>query len=234
MHAPGRRGAAAAPDHRRVRVQRGLLLRRVRARRPASSARSTKAGASPTRRSPTNAASTRASSSSTSSSSRSCSRLALESGAFDDDRLAAPARAGLRRGAPVPAAQLAHRCHASAKGRRPGPEGSVAEALLERDEQAAARHRDGGARPGRAAVARRRRATPATARGSARGSTTRRRRSGPARTRSSATSSASACSACPASRRRPSARRRSNRAEVSARRGCARVGRGGCRCSRRA
>ena len=34
MHAPGRRGAAAAPDHRRVRVQRGVLLRRVRPRRP--------------------------------------------------------------------------------------------------------------------------------------------------------------------------------------------------------
>ena len=35
MRAPGRRGAAAAPDHRRVRVQRGVLHRRVRPRRPA-------------------------------------------------------------------------------------------------------------------------------------------------------------------------------------------------------
>ena len=35
MRAAGRRGAAAAPDHRRVRVQRGVLQRRVRPRRPA-------------------------------------------------------------------------------------------------------------------------------------------------------------------------------------------------------
>ncbi len=36
---PGRRGAAAAADHRRVRVQRGVLLRRVRPRRAPHRAR---------------------------------------------------------------------------------------------------------------------------------------------------------------------------------------------------
>ena len=35
MHAPGRRGAAAAPDHRRGRVQRGVLHRRPHPRRRA-------------------------------------------------------------------------------------------------------------------------------------------------------------------------------------------------------
>ena len=83
-----------------------------------------------------------------------------------------------------------------ARGAEPGPEGSIAQAVLERDEQAPARHRDGRARPG-APLWRGATTTPATARGSGRGSTTRRRRSGRARTRSSATSSASASSACP-------------------------------------
>ena len=53
--------------------------------------------------------------------------------------------AGLRRGAAVPAAQLAHALAARA-GPRARARGQRAEAVLERDEQAAARHGHGGAR----------------------------------------------------------------------------------------
>ena len=44
MTAPGRRGAPAAPDHRRGRVQRGVPHRRPHPRRPTASARSARAG----------------------------------------------------------------------------------------------------------------------------------------------------------------------------------------------
>ena len=109
---------------------------------------------------------------------------------------AAEAGRGVRRGAALPAPQLAL---AVPPGRRhgAGPRGQLAQALLERDEQAPARDRHGRARRRRAALAGRRRTTPATASGSGRGSTTRRPRSSPGRTRSSAPSSASGSWACP-------------------------------------
>ena len=68
----------------------------------------------------------------------------------------AAADGGLRRGAPVPAAQLAIDL-AAGQGPRARPRGQLAQALLERDEQAAARGGDDRARPGVAAVVRRRR-----------------------------------------------------------------------------
>ena len=64
-----------------------------------------------------------------------------------DRRRAAAAAAGrgVRRGAPVPAPQPA-RDHPPGQGPRPRARGQRAQALLERDEQATARHRDGRAR----------------------------------------------------------------------------------------
>ena len=97
----------------------------VRPRRPARSARATRAGGSRTRRSRTSAASTRASSSSTCSCSRSCCGSRSSTGAFDDHRLAPAARAGRRRGAAVPAPQLAHALARRRRARHPGPEGSA-------------------------------------------------------------------------------------------------------------
>ena len=196
----GRRGAAAAPDHRRGRVQRGVLRRRVRPTTITSSVRSTAAGRSRTPRSPTNEVSTRASSSMHSQLlDELCEAGARARRARRPPPLAAP-RGGVRRGAPLPTPQLAVDLPHSRKGLDPGPRGLDQQAVVERDEQAAARHRVGRTRLGCAALAGCDRTTPATAHGSARGSTTRRRRSGPAPTRSSATSSASACWACP---RRP-------------------------------
>ena len=58
---PRRRGPAAAADHRRVRLQRGVLRRRVRPRRLPGRRRSTTAGGCRSRRSPTSAAPTPAS-----------------------------------------------------------------------------------------------------------------------------------------------------------------------------
>ena len=55
MHAEGRRGASAEDDDGQLGVQRGLLQRRVRARRRRGRARSTAAGRSPGRRSATRA-----------------------------------------------------------------------------------------------------------------------------------------------------------------------------------
>ena len=131
-------------------------------------------------------------------------KLGLERDALDDPRLGRPARAGVRRGPHLPAAQLAFDL-AHREGRRARPGRQHQQALVERDEQAPARHRDGGGRARATALAGRRRTIPATARGSVRGSTTRRARSGPAPTRSSATSSASARSAFPARRTEPRA-----------------------------
>ena len=103
---PGRRRAAARADHRRGRVQRGVPRRRVRARRPGRRAESTRAGASPN---------------STLSHERGTNprqlvihcqlieellRLALGRQVRRPSHAAA-AGGGLRRGAPVPAAQLA-------------------------------------------------------------------------------------------------------------------------------
>ena len=199
----GRRGAAAAPDHRRVGVQRGLLLRRVRPRRPARrpaarrlARRELDAHARTRRESPPArrplAAPRRA------VAARARERRARRSAPRG------PARAGVRRGPHLPAAQLAlDLAHGQGRGARARRQHQ--QALVERDEQAPARHRDGGRRARAAAVAGRRRAIPATAPGSGRGSTTRRARSGPAPTRSSATSSASARSACPAKRTEPRA-----------------------------
>ena len=79
---------------------------------------------------------------------------------------------------------------------RARPGGQRAEAVLERDEQAAARHGHGRAGRSVPALVGSRRTTPATAAGSAAGSTTNPRRSSPARTRSSARSSASGCWDC--------------------------------------
>ena len=110
----------------------------------------------------------------------------------------AAARGGVRRGADLPAPQLAFDL-AHREGRGTGAGRQHQQGLVERDEQAAPRHRDDGARAGGAAVAGRDREPRRRARGSARGSTTRRPRSGRGRTRSSATSSASARSASPAS-----------------------------------
>ena len=128
-------------------------------------------------------------------------RLADENGGFDDAPLRAAPGPGLRRGAPVPAAQPAQSISRLAKGREPGPEGSALK--LYWSEMSKRFHDTAMAVLGPAAPLwkRRRRQPRATAAGSARGSTTRRRRSGPAPTRSSATSSASACSASPAGRR---------------------------------
>ena len=63
----------------------------------------------------------------------------------------------------------------TAKGERPGPGRQHQQAVVERDEQAAARHRDGGARPDARRCGAAPTTTRATARGSGRGSTTRRR-----------------------------------------------------------
>ena len=199
----GRRGPAAAPDHRRVRVQRGLLHRRLRPRRSLIGRGARRAGGSRTRRSPTNGGSTRASSSSTSSSSTSCSGRPPSNGRWDDPRIAP------RLAEAFVEVQM-FRLHnwrsvsRTARGEAPGPVGQHQQAVVVRDEQAAPRHRDGGARAGGAAVAGRERQPRRRPRGSGRGSTTRRARSGRGRTRSSATSSASASSASRASRsRRP-------------------------------
>ena len=67
----------------------------------------------------------------------------------------------------------------TAKGEDPGPVGQHQQAVVERDEQAAARHRDGRARRRRSRCGAAPTTTPATAPGSGRGSTTRRARSGP-------------------------------------------------------
>ena len=100
------------------------------------------------------------------------------------------------------------RSHAPRRARRPGPVGSINKLWWSEMSKRLHDTVDGGARPGRSRCGAAPPTTPATARGSARGSTTRRRRSGPAPTRSSATSSASAPSASPASRCRDGRRRR--------------------------
>ena len=108
---------------------------------------------------------------------------------------AAAAGRGVRRGTPLPAPQLAVAVALSERSRaRPG--GQRAEAVLERDEQAAARHGHGRAGRSRPRCGGAPTTTPATAAGSAAGSTTNPRRSSRARTRSSARSSASGCWDC--------------------------------------
>ena len=118
---PGVEVRPAAPDHRRGRVQRGVLRRRVRPRRPADRpgrrglARrqldaDPRAGRQPApARDPHPAARGAA------------AARARGAGAFDDPRLRAAARAGRRRGAAVPAAQLAHAVAASPRASRPAP-----------------------------------------------------------------------------------------------------------------
>ena len=69
-------------------------------------------------------------------------RLAAENGALDDPRLASAARGSVRRSAPVPTAQLAIDL-ADGEGSRTGTGRQHQQALVERDEQAVARHRDG-------------------------------------------------------------------------------------------
>ena len=147
MRAPGVDVRPLRADHRRVRVQRGVPRRRVRARRAASSAPSTTAGASPTRPCPTSGAPTRASSSSTPSCSRSCCGWRSSRGG---STTTAP-----RSGWPRPTSRCGcsssttgARCRGCEHGLPLGPEGSRAQAVLERDEQAPARHGHGRARPG--------------------------------------------------------------------------------------
>ncbi len=147
----GRRGPAPGPDHGRGRVQRGLLRRRLRPRRPPDRRRERRlagllvdahprAGDEPSPvRHP-----------------RPAGRGTVPPRRRDGPlrRRPPPAEAGrgLRRGPPLPAPQLAL---ALAPGRREGarPRGQHAQALLERDEQAPARDRDGRAGRRRTAVA---------------------------------------------------------------------------------
>ena len=70
-------------------------------------------------------------------------KLAVENGALDDVRAPAAAGRGVRRGAPVPAPQPAQH-QPAVQGPRSRSRGQRAQALLERDEQATARHRHGG------------------------------------------------------------------------------------------
>ena len=74
-------------------------------------------------------------------------RLALANGSLRRPPHPAAAHGGLRRGPALPAPQLAVDLPAG-QGPRARPGGQLAQALLERDEQAAARGRDGRARPG--------------------------------------------------------------------------------------
>ena len=140
----GRRGAAAAPDHRRVRVQRGVLHRRVRARRPTRRPARRRLAHRELDAHPRAGRESRASSSIHSQLVDELWRLALERGAFDDPRLAPRlAQAFVE----VRMFQL-HNWRSisrTAKGEDPGPGRQHQQAVVERDEQAPARHRDGGA-----------------------------------------------------------------------------------------
>ena len=100
--------------------------------------------------------------------------------------LAPPAGPGLRRGAAVPAAQLALALQAPTRPRA-RPRREHPQAVLERDEQAPPQPGARGPRPGRPPVATTPPPTPGPDRGSGHGSTIRRRRSSRAPTRSSTT-----------------------------------------------
>ena len=152
-----RRGAAARADHRRGRVQRGVLRRRVRARRPARRRRATTAGGSRTRRSPHERGTNPRQLVIHAQLLEELLRLALE-----QRRVRRPPRSRQRLAQAYVEVRLfqlhnwrialAARARARARAR-----GQRAQAVLERDEQAPARHRHGRARPGGAAVAGRRR-----------------------------------------------------------------------------
>ena len=152
MRSPGSGGPAAAPDHRRVRVQRGVLRRRVRPRgsdhRPGARGLADReldahprAGRESAPARDPHAAARRA-----------AARRARER-RLGRPAHRAPALRGLRRAPALPAAQLAvrlpYRPRRGARARR-----EHQQAVVVRDEQAVARHRDGRARSGGAAVGR--------------------------------------------------------------------------------
>ena len=105
------------------RVQRGLLRRRVRARRPPRRRAERRAGPSRTRRSPTSAArrSRSRSRSCTRCTSTTCYRLAARAGCSTTSTVGRRARAVVRRAAGAAAPQLAHAVAARASTSSPVP-----------------------------------------------------------------------------------------------------------------
>ena len=198
MRAAGVEVRPLRADHRRGRVQRGLLRRRLRPRRPPDRRRERRVAGlqldpdpraghqPPPARDP-----------------RPAPRGAVAAGHRVRRATTTPGCSGSW---PRPSSRCASsssttgaRCPAWPPARSSGPEGSTLK--LYWSEMSKRLHETVMAvlGAGRAAVAGGRRTTRATASGSGRGSTTRPPRSSPGRTRSSATSSASGCWACPGS-----------------------------------
>ncbi len=153
----GRRRAPAAPDDRRVRVQRGLPRRRRGAGRESRRSRERGMGASPTRRSPTNAArrSSGRSRCSTSAAIDVLAKTCARRGPRDRSARAPTARPVVDRRRDLPPAQRAHaRPARPRRGDRRRLEHR--EAVLGRDEPAAVGDGDRRVGSGRAAHGRRR------------------------------------------------------------------------------
>ena len=188
MTEPGHHHLAAAPDHRRGRVQRGVPRRGVRAAPTSWWASSARAGRWPTPPSPTSGARTSRSRSRscTRATSTSCGARRPTAGGSTRSSVSRRPGAGLRRAASAAAAQLAHAV-APRPGARAGPRVELGEAGLDRHDPAPVGHR---ARRGRAPARR------CGGRGPGSGCGPRRPRSPAAPPRCSGPSSASASSGC--------------------------------------
>ena len=140
MQAPGIEVRPLRADHRRARVQRGVLRRGRSCPTTTWSARSTTAGRWRARRWPTSGArpSRSRSRSSTRSTSTSCGRARPRRGRLDDVEVADALVAGVRRAARPAPAQLAHAL-APGRGHRAGAGVELGEARVDRHDPATSR-----------------------------------------------------------------------------------------------